>query len=236
MRKRISISVIVIGLCGLLLALFQLHQVQEVYEPCAELYDTTVSIAVEVQEDSFLPDVDFSALHQINEQVVGWLYCTDTPINYPIVQHSDNTFFLNHLLDGSEGAYGTLFLDSEASESNKNLVIYGHHMKDGSMFGSLLNYCSQSYYDAHPVLYCITPEQAYEVRIFSAFETTAISAAYNHDFSTGDFGAWLAEMAFQSDIDTKYVPEVEDQVMTLSTCAYSSEDARYVVMGVLKPM
>lgn len=236
MRKRISICVIVIGLCGLILALFQLHQVQEVYEPCAELYDTTASIAVEIQEDSFLPDVDFSALHQINEQVVGWLYCPDTPINYPVVLHSDNTFYLNHLLDDSEGAYGTLFLDSEASENDKNLVIYGHHMKDGSMFGSLLNYRTQSYYDAHPVLYYITPERSYEVRIFSAFETTAVSAAYNHDFSTGDYGAWLAEMAYQSSFQTDVVPEVEDQVMTLSTCAYSKENARYVVMGVLKPM
>lgn len=236
MRKQISLCVIVIGLFGLILALFQLHHVQEIYEPCAELYDTTTSIAVEIQENCFLPDVDFQELCTINKNVIGWLYCPDTPINYPVVHHSDNTFYLNHLLDDSEGAYGTLFMDSEVSENDKNLVIYGHHMKDGSMFGSLLNYHSQSYYDAHPALYYITTEQSYEVRLFSAFETTAVSAAYNHDFSTGDYGAWLAEMAYQSDFQADVVPEVENQVMTLSTCAYSKADARYVVMGVLKPM
>jgi sortase B len=200
------------------------------------VYEATAVEAVELPGKAELPDVDFHSLYQINEDVSGWLYCPDTAINYPVVQGQDNDFYLSHLIDGSEGDCGTLFLDCDADRQAHNQVIYGHHMKDGSMFASLLHYQEQGYYDQHPVLYYITPRQSYEVRLFAGFTTQAVSAAYNQRFDRCDFGDWLTEMQNQSDFQSKTTPTTSDQVLTLSTCAYSFKDARYVVMGVLKPL
>ena len=206
------------------------------YRHGAEVYGATAEGAVSLPAQEELPTVDFHDLTQINEQVVGWLWCPDTAINYPVVQGQDNDFYLSHLIDGSEGDCGTLFLDCDADRQAHNQVIYGHHMKDGSMFASLLHYQEQDYFDAHPVLYYITPQQSYEVRLFSGFTTEAVSAVYNHRFDQSDFGEWLSEMKAQSDFQSDVNPSESDQVLTLSTCAYSFKNARYVVMGVLKPL
>ena len=206
------------------------------YRHGAEVYGSTAEEAVSLPAQEELPTVDFHDLTQINEQVVGWLWCPDTTINYPVVQGQDNDFYLTRLIDGSEGECGTLFLDCKAKGTDRNQVIYGHHMKDGSMFASLLHYQEQGYYDQHPVLYYITPEQSYEVRLFAGFTTQAVSVAYNRRFDRCDFKEWLAEMKNQSDFQSKTTPTTSDQVLTLSTCAYSFKNARYVVMGTLNPV
>lgn len=236
MRWLFAVVLVLLGLAGTTLALFQLYKVQKTYATSKEIYETAAETAVEIEQKSDLPSIYFSSLWEVNEEVVGWLYSPDTDLNYPVVQGADNSYYLTHLWDNSQGAYGTLFLDSESTVQDKNQVIYGHHMKDGSMFASLLNYKEQSYYNAHPVLYYITPNQTYEVWLFAGFHTNAVSNAYNHSFTKADFGEWLTEMQYQSDFTADFIPTEQEQVLTLSTCAYSSEDARYVVMGVLKPM
>ena len=89
--------------------------------------------------------VDFDVLRAQNPDVVGWLYCADTPVNYPIVQGGDNDFYLDHAFDGSEDAGGTLFFDcrNRLSPLDQNLLLYGHRMKDDSMFGSVIGYTEQ---------------------------------------------------------------------------------------------
>lgn len=227
---------VILGLIALLVSLFFLHRTQRCYQLSAVVYDTAAQTMIEVDEDKGLPFVDFHDLKMVNEDVCGWLYCPDTPINYPVVQEKDNSYYLTHLLDDSEGAYGTLFLDCESRPTDKNAVIYGHHMKDGSMLASLMKYQEPSYYFQHPSLYYITPEQAYEVRLFAGFATDEVSPAYNRTFEDVEFGDWLAEMLYQSDFTASFIPERKHQVLTLSTCAYSADHARYVVMGILVPL
>ena len=102
--------------------------------------------------------VDFTQLLATNEDVCGWLYSKDTVINYPVAQGEDNNEYLHHLLDGTYNSSGTLFLDCECGPefSGANSIIYGHNMKNGSMFNSLHSYSDQAYYDAHPVMYLNT--------------------------------------------------------------------------------
>lgn len=108
--------------------------------------------------------VDFEQLTGQYPNLIGWLYCEGTPINYPVMQGKDNNQYLRHLPDGSYSVAGSLFADYRCGEPGEdmNFVIYGHNMKNESMFGTLVRYKEQSYYDAHPVLWLLTPDKTYK--------------------------------------------------------------------------
>ncbi|MGM9587740.1 MAG: class B sortase [Candidatus Limivicinus sp.] len=183
--------------------------------------------------------VDFDALMSQSQYVVGWLYCADTVINYPVAQAEDNFYFLERYIDGRYNGCGSLFIDCTCygDFSGRNTVIYGHHMNDGSMFASICKYGKQEYYDAHPVMYLNTPTQNYRVDIFTGFITSADSSVYTFEFSGDDeYGAFLEKMKGFSDFDCDVEVGVEDRIITLSTCTYEYDNARYVVMGKLVPI
>ncbi|MDR3766600.1 MAG: class B sortase [Butyricicoccus sp.] len=134
-------------------------------------------------EEAF--QVDFNALSRINPDVVGWLYVPDTVISYPVVQGGDNAYYLTHLFDGTQNRAGCLFLDRWCQGlEGKNSVIYGHAMKNGTLFASLKQYQNQSYYEAHPLLYLYTPEKTLTIRLFSAYETDTKGDAWRLSFSS----------------------------------------------------
>lgn len=113
--------------------------------------------------------VDFEALARINPDVAAWLILEGTALSYPVVQVQDNEYYLDRLFDGSYNASGCLFLDSrcEARFASPNSIVYGHHMKDGSMFAALDGYKEQEFYEAHPSLLLLTPGGDYEAQVFS---------------------------------------------------------------------
>lgn len=183
--------------------------------------------------------VDFETLLAQNEDVVGWIYCAETPINYPVAIAEDNFYYLHRFLDGSYNASGTLFLDClcERDFSGRNTVIYGHNMNDGSMFASLKNYNQQEYFDEHPVMYLNTPTQNYRIELFAGYVTSASSDTYTIGFvDDAAFQAYLDKMRSQSDFTSDVELSTEDRVVTLSTCSYEYYDARYVVQGKLVPI
>ncbi len=181
--------------------------------------------------------VDFDTLLADCPDVVGWIYCADTPINYPIVQAQDNSYYLRRLLDGTWNIAGTIFIDyRNASDfSDWNSIVYGHNMKNGSMFGSLLNYKQSEYYEEHPVLYLLTPEQDYTIQLISGY-TTSATEAKTYGFPDAVEGRdELIENALQhSTFEAEVQIGDEDRIITLSTCAYDFDDARYVLVGVLQ--
>ncbi len=182
-------------------------------------------------------EINFDALDaELTGNIVGWLYLQDSVINYPVMQSDDNSYYLHHLADGTYNSNGALFLDYKNSSDfgDENSVIYGHHMKSGKMFGGLEQYKRQDYYDSHPVIYLTTRTGKYKIEVFSAYTTTRDSSAYTLQFATKqEFGEWLVEVATKSDVNTDIQLSVNDQIVTLSTCAYSFYDARYVVHGKL---
>ena len=186
-----------------------------------------------------LPQVNFDMLEEMNRDVVAWLYCPDTAINYPVVKGRDNSYYLDHLIDGTENSNGTLFVDyrNMGDFSNRNTLIYGHHMQSGRMLAALTEYEFQDFYDAHPLIYLITRSGSYRIELFSAYTTEAASSAYALDFSSDtQFAVWLREIAAKSDFQTNMQLSTKDRIITLSTCAYSFEDARFVVHGRLVPV
>lgn len=183
------------------------------------------------------PQVDFAALNEKNSDVAAWIYGPGTVINYPVVQGADNEFYLNHLFTGEENKCGSIFMDSmnEKDFSDTNSILHGHHMRNGSMFAGLLKYESQSYYDLHPVMWLVTPDKSYRVEIFAGFDTSADSEAWQIAFATGEeYQSWLDKMKGNSLFKSDVTPGVDDRILTLATCSYDYDDARFVVMGVLR--
>lgn len=184
--------------------------------------------------------VDFDTLKATSQDVQGWIYCGDTVINYPIAQGEDNNQYLHHLLDGTYNSSGTLFIDCECAPNfaGANTIIYGHNMKNGSMFNSLHNYYTDpDYYTKHPVMYINTPDVDYKVEIFSGFICNYDSDTYTLAFgSEQEYADFLGKMQSQSDFKTDVQLTTDDRIVTLSTCTYEYDNARYVIMGRLVPL
>ena len=138
--------------------------------PEEEPDETNLSESGETEPAPVGPTIDFAGLEEINEDCVAWIYIEDTAINYPVVQGSDNSYYLKHLIDGKWNSAGCIFLDSRVDSdiSDRHSIIYGHHMKDGTMFSGLTKYKKQDYYEAHPAGLLITPEQTYRIEFFPA--------------------------------------------------------------------
>ena len=193
-------------------------------------------------EDSsvVLPVVDFEALRETGPDIIGWLTLPDTAINYPVTQTEDNEYYLHHLYDGTYNKTGCLFADYENKEdfSDRNTIIYGHNMRDGSMFATLNEYNEQSYFDGHPQMYLATPGGGYVVEIFTAFvakpsESGSDTSPWRLSFKDdGAYTTWLSEMAGRSVIETDVTVTSSDKVLTLSTCTPGGA-SRFIVMGKL---
>ncbi|MCD7725074.1 MAG: class B sortase [Clostridiales bacterium] len=117
---------------------------------------------------------------------------------------------------------------------DENTIIYGHHMASGKMFASLIRYAEQEYYEAHPVMYLNVEGKTYLLELFAGYTTAEASSAYRMQLDTShEFAEWMREISAKSDFTANIRLTTEDRIITLSTCAYSFENARYVVHGRL---
>lgn len=185
--------------------------------------------------------LDFAALKAQNEECYAWLYAEGTVINYPVVQGGNNSYYLAHLFNKERNPMGTLFVDAGNAEefSDQNTIIYGHHMKNGAMFASLVNYKDQTYYNVHPTMLLFLPEAAYRVELFAGYVTDgyATNDVYKKSFGTeAAFLAFLEHAREQSDFISDVAVTANDRIVTLSTCTYEYDEARYVVHGKLVPI
>lgn len=198
------------------------------------------SEAEEPQAETPPITVDFAALWELNPDIVGWIYCEDTPISYPVLQSSNNSYYLRRLPNGKYNVNGSIFMDyrNSAALTDENTLLYGHSLLDNNeMFTSLADYMTQSYYDEHPVLYYLTPETCYRVELFSGYETNDSADAYTVAFrDTSEFAAFLEEIAAASAFQSDVTPTAQDRVLTLSTCTNETSDGRYVVHGILREL
>ncbi len=183
--------------------------------------------------------IDFDALRAINPNVVGWILSEGNMISYPVVQGEDNSYYLTHLFNGEQNKLGSVFIDFRSSGdfSDQNMVLYGHNMKDGSMFSALANYADQSYYDRFPTMALYTPEGNYTVELFAGILTDGqgglICRSFGGDEEFQDYVDLLtASSTFSCDVSV--VPG--DRIVTLCTCSYAYDDARYLLFGKLIPL
>ncbi len=188
------------------------------------------------QEIENLPKVDFNALKDINSDIVGWVYFEGANIDYPVVKGNDDSYYLDHLFNGELNSSGSIFLDSQNNGefSDRNSIVYGHHMKNGSMFSDITNYKEQSYYDEHTEAFLLTPNKNYRIRLFSGYVTDSEGDAWQISFNNDDeFLKWTNRLIDISRFKCDVLPDVSDRIITFSTCSYEFDDARFVLHGVM---
>ena len=184
-----------------------------------------------------LRDMDFTALREVNPDVLGWILIPGTVVSYPLVQGDDNDYYLNHTWKGWRNVVGSIFLEwtNSADLSDFNTIVYGHRMKNGSMFASLKYYSSQSYWKQHPCVYITDDNGSHKYEIFAAYEVSTEGLTYRVGFSSDeDKQEFIDYCLAQSVISTGITPTVYDRILTLSTCTGDGHATRWVVQGVLK--
>lgn len=197
-----------------------------------EQFVTDTKSAPETEEKIQVPiNVDLEALKQENDDIVGWIYSPDTPINYPIVQGEDNEEYLRADLSGKYLFSGTIFVDYRNGNigEDKNYIIYGHNIKNSTMFGTLVDYKDQAYYDAHPVIYLVTSKANYIIELFAG----AIVKDNDDIYQTAPPGSVISSIADNSSFVSNVSIKDEDRIVTLSTCSYEFNNARYILLGKL---
>ena len=189
-----------------------------------------------VSDDYAEPAIDFDVLKTINERADSWLYSPGTVIDYPVMVADDYDYYLNHLPDGTVNANGSLFIDynNAPDYSDPLTVIYGHHMKSGRMFGSLVGYKGQKYYEDHPVMYIYTEQGKNRLDLMYGCVIDAgqwSERAFMYSENIDDLLAYAAEnTTFKSGVEYNE----GDRIVALSTCSYEFDEARYVVLGILR--
>lgn len=182
-----------------------------------------------------LKDMDFSALRQQNPDVLGWILIPGTRVSYPVVQGTDNSYYLNHTWRGGKNSVGAIFMDYRNSGdlSDFNSIIYGHRMNNRSMFGTLSQYKSRSYWQAHPYVYLTDDSGTHRYEIFAAGEVSVESNVYRLGLrSSSGRQSFLDSCLSLSALNTGVTPHVYDKVLTLSTCTGNGHATRWVVQAV----
>ena len=193
-----------------------------------------------VEDDPVLEELrktDLAALREINPDVVGWIRVPDTKIDYPLVQGTDNDFYLKHTWQGNANSVGTIFMDFNSSPdlTDFNTLIYGHNMRSGSMFASLRNYSQQSYFDDHPYIYLLVDNGVFRFEVFSSYRAELDASAYGQSFQQRETRQkFLQDALDQSAIETGITPGIRDRILTLSTCSGVGYETRWVVQARLK--
>lgn len=185
---------------------------------------------------------DLASLLSINGDIKGWIKIKNTPINYPVLQsaQTDSTYYLHRNYKKNNSSFGSIFLDSicDISKPSKNLILYGHNMRDGSMFGNLLKYDNLDFYKERPVIMFDTLDGQGDWKIISVFKTNTLKEQgelFNYlmvDFANDkDFLDFVYDVKIRSIIDTPVDVGKNDRLITLSTCSYEMKDFRTVVVA-----
>lgn len=185
--------------------------------------------------------IDFAALQQQNPDVYAWIQVPGTEVDYPILQSSnDNTYYLNHTIDGEEKKEGAIFTENYNTKTfeDPNTVIYGHDMKNGSMFQSIHKYMDRSFFDNNRDIVIYMPDQILHYKIFAAYLTDNRHLLMNYNFwSKDEYQQYLNSIFSMRDInafiDTSTEVTTEDKIITLSTCYAGISTQRYLVQAVL---
>lgn len=254
-RKRLALlcSVVAVGCLGYFgIYTYQAARTEEEFSRMAafrerahELPVQEVSPVIHYTEEGerVIPEVldEYKNLYNSNKRLIGWLKIDDTRIDYPVMQTTNNEYFLDHNVNQKKDRNGALFLDKDCDvlKPSTNLIIYGHHMQSGNMFGTLDKYSSEEYYKEHPLIQfdSIYEKGTYEVmyvfrsRIYNEEDVVFKYYQFIDTLSQQEFDSNMQEMAAMSLYDTGVTASYGDRLLTLSTCDYYVDNGRFVVVA-----
>ena len=201
-------------------------------------YKATVKL-----DDKETPDIleEYVGPFNLNQKLVGWVKIDGTKVDYPVMQTSNNDYYLDHNFDQEEDKNGSIFLDKECSiwPRSQNLLIYGHNMKSGKMSGTLKSYKDKAFFDKHPQIQfdTIYEKGIYDVMyVFSevVHEETEVTFKYYQFInanSADEYNSYMKDMSEMSLYDTGVTSVYGDALITLSTCDYTKGAERFVIVA-----
>ncbi len=194
----------------------------------------TEIVETEPETEAYQSPYDFDVLKGENPDTIGWINIPDTNVNYPIVQGTDNDFYLKHDFHGESSVAGTIYLDYESEKDfeGRNNILYGHNMKNGSMFKDIVRYKDPSYFKEHQYFSIYTPEREIRLKAVSCYYGEAKPIVRKTRFKNQEaFDEFVKEMI----APCSYAEPVEYPVKalyTLVTCSYEINDARTFLFAV----
>lgn len=262
-KRRILANIMtLIFLCVFLFSLYKVVGILKEYREIDELYDQTSENYLTEAEDEpnkITPDVDLESLREINTDVIGWIYIPDTDISFPLLQGKSNKQYLYQSYKKEYLTAGSIYLDyrCNADLEDKNTVIYGHNMHNGSMFGSLKKYKNEEYRDKHPYIYLMKTDGSWNKYEAVAYYQAAVdgptyvlplrepesdsgeSGDKDNEIKTSsstaeDFNTLIDTIKSSSVYETEADINEADKLITLSTCTQDSRnDVRMILAAKL---
>lgn len=240
----VLILMVIVSGVGVVNRYLQDKRAEEEYRRLAELARETTEATTEAptealtepqetepETEPYISPIDFEALSEVNPDVIGWIRIPDTNVDYPIVQTDDNDKYLHTSFEGEESIAGTVYLDFESDSDMMgfNNILYGHNMKNGSMFKDIVKYKDQSYFDEHKYFEIYTPERTIRLKAISCYYAKAEPIVRKTRFKTREsYEAFIKEMI--KPCAWYEMPEFPiDSLYTLVTCSYEVNDARTIL-------
>lgn len=243
MKKIIKISVVILLIGIMLISSYFIYKNMQEDKKQEEIFEELENIVTtnetnekkEQQEDN----VNLNKLYKINNDIVGWLKIENTNINYPVMQTKDRPdYYLRKNFYKEYSVFGTPYIDENCDiENGNNLIIYGHHINGNKMFGELENYKNEEYYNKHKFIKFYTLNEKAEYEIISVFKTTVYNDKgfkYYQYYNLEDereFETFINKCKELSLYDTQKIAKYGDKLLTLSTCEYSQNNGRLVVVA-----
>ncbi len=209
------------------------YKVEQINPPDAQLRDSDYYKYMKMD----MLSINFKDLIKKNSETVGWIKVNGTNINYPVVKHSDNKYYLTHAFDKSENTAGWIFMDYRNSSTNlsKNTIIYGHSRLTGTMFGTLKKTMNESWYKntSNHIVHLSTPTENTMWQVFSIYTIKKEGYYIKTKFtSTSDFKKFVKTIKDRSTVKFNAQVDENDKILTLSTCK-GNNDERFVVHAKL---
>jgi sortase B len=245
-KRFFALLILAVSLCVLVFSGYKLWEIQRAYQIGNSFYSDLAG-RVQTEASSAAPQtpnvdipalgVDFKALSEVNTDTVAWLFSPDTMIDYPVMKASEYDYYLHHLPDGSYNVNGTLFIDYNNAPdfSDKLTIVYGHHMQSGAMFGSLVGYKNQAYFEEHPYMYLYTEGGNYRIDLLYGCVIGAGQWRERAFMYETNVDALISYAAYNTTFESQAQRLPSDRIVAMSTCTYEFDDARYVVLGILRP-
>lgn len=246
-RKKLYNILIFVCLSIMIFSIYQIVKIQYSYYQGQAVYKNLNQYAEEkdienqttntLEEEKDELEINFEELEKINSDVVGWIYLEDSKINYPIVQGKDNEYYLRHMVNKEYNIGGSIFMDmrNKSDFTDTHSIIYGHHMNNGTMFTDITKYKDQEYYNNHKTGKIITKNKTYEIEFFAGYVTDVYANSWEVNLKTSsDWYEWAKKSKQKSNFQSDITIAEGDKYITLSTCSYDFNDARYVLVGKIK--
>lgn len=193
---------------------------------------TTDKKMVNKFSDYYIMSSKYKETVLINKDVVGWISIPNTRIDYPVVKGKDNDYYLYHDILKRTSVYGTIFMDyrNDIKLLNENTSLFGHHMKDGSMFQELVKYKDKDFFEANRYIYLFTEAGSSTWEVFSAYVTDTNFYFIQNEFSSlKEYENFINKIQAKSKYKSNVSVSTTDKIITLCTCTYEFNDARFVV-------